>query len=124
MGSRVLDGERSDGLKLAAVVELEILFFQVGDDFAVRVPYDNAHQHIVDAHFKGCGSVLRGNFLPFTRRSFLRGLGGRIRTRGRRVSGWRKVLRRRILRKERPGGGCKGQETAGQKSRKDMLRSQ
>src|SRR5690349_14768356 len=121
MGSRVLDGERSDGLKFAAVVKLEVLFFQAGDDFAARIADDNAHQNVVHPNFESCWSVLTRNFLNFARRSFLRGLGGGIRISDGRGSGRRRVLRRRVLPKERAGQGCQGQETAGQKSKWNAL---
>src|SRR5437867_11872785 len=123
MGSRVFDGERSDGLKLAAVVELEILFLQGGDDFALRVANDNAHEDVVDANFEGCRSVLSGNLLNFTRWGFLCGLRGGIGICSGRIGGWRRVLRRRVLRQERAGQGCKGEEAPCQRGQKDMRRS-
>ena len=73
-------GERSNGLKFASVVELEVFFFEVGNDFAMRVAYDDADQDVVDANFEGCRGILGGNFLGVARRSRTGRLGSRVGT--------------------------------------------
>src|SRR5579864_3873941 len=70
-----LDAERRNDLRLAIVRDLEIFFFQAGDDVALAVAHYGANQNQIDADLKRCGIVVGGNF---------RGVAGVRRSRGRR----------------------------------------
>src|SRR5437870_12918525 len=107
MLGRSLRGKGCDGLKLLAVVELEILFLQVGHHFAVRVAHHDAHQHVIDANLEGCRSILTGNLfgvLLGTGDGF--GGGSGIRSRG--SGGWGRRSEERRVGKE--GGSWGGWE--------------
>src|SRR5437588_3781019 len=111
---RRLHGKRSDGLQFPAVVELKILLLQVLDHFAVRIAHHDAYQHVVDAHFKGCGSVLAGNFLDVLLGTGNGRFGSGIGTSGRRGSlrwrsGRRWVLGEDSGDKDEPAAGQNGE---------------
>ena len=70
--------EGGDDLRFAIVEELEIFFFEVGDDCAFGIADDDTDEDQVDADFEGCGCVV-GGYLAAGRG---RNLGLRLSRRG------------------------------------------
>ena len=56
--ARLFNHEMSDGLGFLVIEELEVLFLQIAECAALRVPHDHAHEHFVHLHAKGSDFVM------------------------------------------------------------------